>query len=145
MPSSCSSAMTTPRAYPDASVMHDEWLVPVRCFQDWFLGTDSLETKEGLFTVVRPVPLVVFTRQIVEGACDVGEVRDEGSVEITEPQEATHILDAGRGWPLCDSLHLDRVHTHLSISDDHTQVFNLSLMELELFRLKEETEFRQTR
>src|SRR5260221_1876808 len=101
--------------------------------------------KEGLFTVVRPVPLAIFTRQIVEGARDVGEVRDEGLIEITEPQEATHILDTGRGWPLCDSLHLDRVHTHLSVSDDHTQVFDLSLMELAFFRLKEETEFRQTR
>src|SRR5260221_10908216 len=125
--------------------VHDERLVPVWRLQDRFLGAYCLQMKEGLFMFIRPVPLAVFAHEIIEGACNVGKVGDERAVEITEPQEASHILDTGRGWPLRDSLHLDRVHTYLSISDDHTQVFYLLLMELEFFRFKEETEFCQTR
>ena len=117
--------------------MHNKRLIPVRSFQDGFLGADVLQMVEGPLTVLCPVPLSVFTGEIVERACDVGEVRDKGSVKVTEAQETSHVLDTRGGWPLCDSLYLDRIHAHLSVAYDHAEVFDLPLMEVALLRLEE--------
>src|SRR6267378_3059955 len=103
-------------------------LLTFRCFKLY---------SEGSLAVLVPVPLSVFTGEIVERACDVREVGDKGSVEVTETQEASHVLDTRRGWPLCDSLYLDRVHAHLSVAYDHAEVFDLPLMEVALLRLEE--------
>ncbi len=46
--------------------VHDEWLCPIGCFEHWFTHADLLQPMEGCLAVFRPVPLAVFTREIVE-------------------------------------------------------------------------------
>src|SRR5260221_9220357 len=70
---------------PRCVSVHDERLIPIRSLQDWFLGADILQMAEGRLATIGPVPLMVFACEVIEGACDVGEIWDEGSIEVTEP------------------------------------------------------------
>ena len=40
----------------------------------------------------------------------MGELKNEGVVEITEAHEGSYLFDSCRGWPVCYSLNFDRVH-----------------------------------
>src|SRR6266581_9041461 len=95
--------------------MHSEWLRPVRCFQHRFAGTDILQPVESVFAFLRPIPLLVFTCQVIERSCNIGKVRNEGSVEITEAEEALDVFDTRRSWPLRDTFNLDRIHMYLPV------------------------------
>jgi len=74
----------TPRAYPDASVCMMKGLFPVGSPLGPVLKYKILQMVEGLCTIIGPEPLMILTREIVERACDVGEVWDKGSVEVAE-------------------------------------------------------------
>src|SRR5260221_14189123 len=65
--------------------MHDERFIPIWSLQDRFLGADIFQVAEGCLAAVGPVPLTVFACEVIEGTCDVGEVRNEGSIEVTKP------------------------------------------------------------
>jgi len=117
--------------------VHNKRFCPVRGFQHGFQRTDFLQMLEGAFTFVCPIPLAIFACQVVQGLRDIGKVRDEGPVEVTEAEEAAHILDVGGSRPLGDPFNFDWIHTHFSISDDHSEIFDFALMELAFAWLEE--------
>jgi len=120
--------------------MHDEGLRPVRGFEHWFARADVLQATEGCLAGFRPVPLAVLACEVVERSRDVGKVRDEGPVKVTEPKEAPDILDARRGRPSRDPLDFYRIHTDGTVADDHTKIFDLLFVELALRGFEEETQ-----
>ena len=73
--------------------------------------------------------------QCMEGACDVGEVLDEAMVEVDETKEQLHFLHLLGHQPVSDALHLYRVHGHLVLGDNESQVFNFLTFEFTLFCL----------
>jgi len=99
--------------------VHNKRFQPIRGFQYWFTCTHLFQSLEGLLIFLWPVPLAILAGEIIQWACNIGEVRDEGSVEITEAEEAVNILDAGGGWPLGDPLNLDWIHPNFAVAYDH--------------------------
>ena len=75
--------------------MHDEGFRPIRRFEDWFACAYFLQPLECLFAFHRPVPLPVFTCEIVEWSRNVRKVGYEGSVKVTEAQETPDVLYTG--------------------------------------------------
>ena len=96
---------------------------------------------EGCLAVFRPIPLTVFTREVVQWSCDVREVRNEGPVKVTESQEASDVLNTRGGWPLRDTVDFDGIHADRTIADDHSEVFHFFFVEFAFRWLEEQAEF----
>ncbi|KAG6805159.1 hypothetical protein H0H92_000482 [Tricholoma furcatifolium] len=66
----------------------------------------------------------------------MGEVLNEPSVEVGEPQEGLYFLLVSWRGPLRDAGHLHWVHLSGPMGDDEPEVLHSSLLELALLRLK---------
>ena len=64
----------------------------------------------------------------------MGELGDEGPVEITEAEEASDVFYSEWRRPLGDTLYFCRVHLHFSLSDDDSEVLDLFLVKLAFLR-----------
>ena len=74
--------------------VHNKRLVPIWRLEDRFACAGFFQPSESLVTFIGPIPLTVFAREVIEGSRDVGEIRDEGAVEVAEAKKASHIFDA---------------------------------------------------
>ena len=83
----------------------------------------------------------VLAREVIQWSGDIGEVRNEGSVEVTEAEEAADVLDAGGGRPLRNALYFDRVHMDRTIADNHTKILHFLFVELAFRRFEEQAQF----
>ena len=66
-----------------------------------------------------PYPGFAFPSEQVEGRYNVGEIRDELSVEVRESSERSNSLDGGRRFPFLYGIQLLLIHPNLSLSNDH--------------------------
>jgi len=55
--------------------------------EDWLMKEAILQSKEGVTTHIRPGKLSILLCQVNQGACEVGIMRDEVSVEVAKSKE----------------------------------------------------------
>jgi len=123
--------------------VHDEWFGPVGCAENGITATNFFETEEGRVMFWRPDELLIFASKVIEGACNVGEVFDKSSVEVTKPQETSYVLYGEWSRPFRDSLDLDGVHFDRTVANEDSKVFDLPLMEFTFLRFEKEVELFQ--
>ncbi len=83
-------------------------------------GAALLQQQECCFTFVGPLPLLQLLCKIIQWLHNIGEVFDEGTVEVAKTQKAVHFFDGGGSLPFSNTLYFDGVHLDLSIADDHS-------------------------
>ena len=94
------------------SISHDcEGGSEVREVEDRFRQEKGFEDVERGLTSGGPVPREVFLGEVDKGLCDVGVVRNETVVEVYKAKEGSDILDFLGGWPACNSIQLDGIHS----------------------------------
>ena len=74
------------------------------------------------------MPLDVILGKVKEGACVMGEVPDEPTVEVGKPKEGLQLLLGGRNQPLCYSSDFGWVHLDGVMGNDHSEVFHSGLL-----------------
>ena len=75
---------------------------------------------KGVLTSGGPVLMIVFLREVKEGAGDSGVVGNESTVKVGEAKEGSYILDFNGGWPGGDAIKLDRINGELTGFYDHS-------------------------
>jgi hypothetical protein len=74
----------------------------------------------------------------VKRACNLEKVLDKPVIVVAEAEKGLDFLLVLNFWPICNSTDLERVHAHLSVSDNKSQIFNLSLLRLALLNFERE-------
>ena len=82
------------------------------------------------------MPLGVVLGKVKEGACMMGEVSDEPTVEVGKPEEGLQLLLGGRNWPLRYSSDFGWVHLDRVMGNDHSEVLHPGLLKFTLVQLQ---------
>ena len=64
----------------------------------------------------------------MEGLGDCGEIGDELSVEVAEPNKQLYSLHGAGKFPFLNGSKFDQVHSNMSFLDNHAQVFYFCLI-----------------
>ena len=104
--------------------------------QDQSGGDQALKGVEGRLLFAGPMPLDVVLGEVKEGACMMGEVLDEPTVEVGKPEEGLQLLLGGQNWPLRHSGHFGWVHLDRVMGNDHSKVLHPGLLKFTLVWLQ---------
>ena len=82
------------------------------------------------------MPLGIVLGKVKEGACMMGEVLDEPTVEVGKPEERLQFLLGGWNWPLRYSGDFGWVHLNRVIGNDYSEVLHPGLLKFTLVQLQ---------
>jgi len=97
-------------------------------------GQDGSGSDKGLdpfkrFILFRPPDPRVVPSESGERLSDAGITLNKTTVKIAKTQKRLNLSFVCRRFPVCNAGNFDWVHTDLSMSDNDTEVFGLSLIE----------------
>ena len=113
----------------------------IRDAKDRSGGKGGPESVEGSLLEGGPIPWLILLGQKVERSDNMGEVRDELTIEICKPEERVNAFDRGRGFPVVNSSQFDRVHHNVSLANDHAEEFHFRSIEKTFGEFQGETMF----
>ena len=93
--------------------------------KDGFRKEEVFEGVERRLTGGGPIPREVLLSEVKERVSDVGVVRDESSVEVSETKERANVFHLSWCRPTCNAIEFDRVHGQLDRLHNHAEVFYL--------------------
>ena len=85
-------------------------------------------------TIIVPDEFPSLVGEAVEGTCDGCELLDKTSVVRSKPQEAAHLSNVSRNWPVSHCFHLFWVGGHTLLPDYMAQELDLPPQEVTLLR-----------
>ena len=121
----------------EGSVCHDEEGFGSVWHSDyWGAEEHFFESYEHAVLFLSPQEGSPLFGQIVKWSGKCGEVRDEFSIEVAEPDERSDCFYQSGWFPLFHGPEFGRVHVYFSILDHQSQVLHLHLVEGAFGQLK---------
>jgi hypothetical protein len=78
----------------------------------------------------------IFFGEVMKRLAYLGKVLNKASVEIGKPNETSDFFEFCGWCPISDGLYLDWVHGNFAGADDQSEIVNMGLLKLALFRLE---------
>lgn len=90
---------------------------------------------ESIFLFGSPNP-IFLSGKTGEGLGNAGVLLDETTVEVGEAKEGLEFSLARRCWPSCNTFNFNRIHLHISSTNDYPKILNLCSFKRTLLMLE---------